>query len=1546
MRDRRLVMKLSSPIIAQQERLKVILQDEIGEDIFERLVAALIGNLLGIGIALAKRGFQFGGDAGPSGRQERRFRIETKRYCDTTSLSQRELLGEIDHALMRDEALEGWFLAATRPVSEQLETDLLLHGERLGVPVVVIDCKLDDQIWSLTALCTHSPEIVETLATLEAGNIVRGLKAEAELKLEQLTRDFESWQLGYERLRTLSHNQVDRIWRVPATAMARLGQDAAGGSRSHRVRRQGVIDMLDQWWTSGSTRGAMAVLVGPDGVGKTWAGLDWLIGDLNRQPIVVTMPSSFLGNARVASGAGVRRLIAEKLWELTEVRTIEFWIARLGRLLRRPPAEGPLLTLLIDGLNQVSEIAWIDLLRTLQDDPFAACIRVIVTTRNFHFEEKLRSLRGLAVRPVRVDVTDYSLPELENMLAFEGLRLSDLHQELVPLAKRPRLFALVVDFRTRLVEADSITPHRLLWEYGKDTLAPHRAFSEREWREWLQELAQRTLAKVRKFTSKSLSETAARPDLTQSEVFDRLSDLIDGEFVNATGGGYEPTPSIVAHALGLAVLMHLEELNAGTDVGEELDKWLDSIAGLDERAEVLRAAVSIIVARDEPAPDCTVTILLAWLQSQNFPEAHIADLRGLARPLAEPLLDSIAMMSYPHRSSRLRAVNAIRTLPRDDLDLAHLVIRKCSEWLNVVSRDVEKHASPDSEKARSTQLTVRIGRDSPGILQIIGHTVEIIDQRINASHEAIPSLLEGFPLAAAVSVFEAAALAYAIRNREEIWESLKWLVLLNSNDRAETTAAIRTRAFDILRLPPQADIHPDVPKRVAALMYWLNSTDEDNELAAAIVTPTYRGWTYQEHYLSDPGKSFVTLERRHAADVLKNSELSLFARLNRAKQLWLDPTFDPPQAVADEIIASADNFPINELDSHMSVGPADIRFEHDELFLARVAPETLASLVGRKLQGLGARDSDSRYWVGARIRKHAVLWDALAIEPARTLRTSSKHPSEAEENFVSSNLMMIEILDLPADQQVESLINAGLGDDLDLEEVVTEPSSGLIDRLLADLTNGNARRAQDLAVLLLLTRAALTANAWDWFLNRAFACETDPERSVAFQALWRFDAKRFGQVLIARDWTWTPGDTQIVNHFGSLAVAAAAGSFPFDELAPRLAPWLLLTIARERGQSPNETVLAAQLIDRALRHDVAVPELGSQVIIDLERREDDPFAISLIPSAREDDLDPSHALRVALDFDGQREARRQAVETALKRIAEARNAGADLFLASFKAEDFRALFHHAPDLIDAWSEGAATATSEFRRRVLLAEGFYFALCQAALEEKPDLGSILWRALKLIGCSGPIGRSKISELIHIPFCARQTPQSEKLMDELFDVRNATTDKDLFEIAVAATINGREDWLVKAIEEDRRSGVTWRLWRAEVVSGFRSGNGLPIEEAWPDGELGSAAYRRYQSGRWRLAEASARFWWKRYLEAQDTAHANSAWVLFVHNADRRALQWLKTELPQWRTGDKLSRLKRLHAVFNYQSLLREIEKHEAPLADTFLRRKTVRGINPWL
>ena len=99
-------MSLSKADLGNQERLKQELQHDSSASKLENLAAALISRLLGVSIAIAKSGFQHGGDAGPAGQQERRFRVECKKYSDATRFSDRELLGEIDHALARDEALE------------------------------------------------------------------------------------------------------------------------------------------------------------------------------------------------------------------------------------------------------------------------------------------------------------------------------------------------------------------------------------------------------------------------------------------------------------------------------------------------------------------------------------------------------------------------------------------------------------------------------------------------------------------------------------------------------------------------------------------------------------------------------------------------------------------------------------------------------------------------------------------------------------------------------------------------------------------------------------------------------------------------------------------------------------------------------------------------------------------------------------------------------------------------------------------------------------------------------------------------------------------------------------------------------------------------------------------------------------------------------------------------------------------------------------------------------------------------------------------------
>lgn len=165
-----------------------------------------------------------------------------------------------------------------------------------------------------------------------------------------------------------------------------------------------------------------------------------------------------------------------------------------------------------------------------------------------------------AVEPY--DTTIYG--EFDQMLALEGLSRTDFHSDLLPLACRPRLFRLVVQFRENLMESGDVTVHRLLGEHGRDTFGVRtgHSFSESEWRAWLAEIARNYREKgVQSYSLRELGESTARPDLGQHEVAARLSDIIDGRFAQKNPkrpGVFELDPVIVLHALGAALLNTLD----------------------------------------------------------------------------------------------------------------------------------------------------------------------------------------------------------------------------------------------------------------------------------------------------------------------------------------------------------------------------------------------------------------------------------------------------------------------------------------------------------------------------------------------------------------------------------------------------------------------------------------------------------------------------------------------------------------------------------------------------------------------------------------------------------------------------------------------------------------------------------------------------------------------------------------------------------------------------------------------------------------------------
>ena len=572
-------MHLTNAQHALLAHLKNALQRLTPKD-FERLVARLIEVRIGVRISVARSGFQHGADAGTAGRAGRRLRIEAKRYADETALNERELLGEIDHALARDPGLECWVLAATRRIDEQLDNSLRRKGEETGLPILTLGWE-DDVVGSLATLCAGAPDIV-TEIDAAAGSAAAALADIAGAQLDRLERELTEWQLGFETLRMATQLQVKRIWTSKRAALSHMQQNVAGGETPHFVARISVSEALTSWWAEGGD--SPAAIVGSEGVGKTWAAFSWLVNALDTQPLVLVLPASAFGPANHLGRSELIALFARQLQSITDAHDVAHWMARLGRLLKRPPEEGPVLTLVLDGVNQRPSISWLGVMRMLQDEPFAGRVRVILTNRPSYFDSDLRSLSKEAIYSAarRIDLAGYDDRELDSMLASHGVARTDLSPDLLALARTPRLLDLVVALREEFRDAGPVTVHRLLYEYGRKTLGPRDegVLEPEDWRGWLQTLADAQRKKLG-VTRLDLEKLLARPTRHPEEVRHYLSIIVDGPFARTdVKGEVAFAEPLVSHALATALIDSvMREGKSGPDaIAVVLDDWLDPIS--------------------------------------------------------------------------------------------------------------------------------------------------------------------------------------------------------------------------------------------------------------------------------------------------------------------------------------------------------------------------------------------------------------------------------------------------------------------------------------------------------------------------------------------------------------------------------------------------------------------------------------------------------------------------------------------------------------------------------------------------------------------------------------------------------------------------------------------------------------------------------------------------------------------------------------------------------------------------------------------------------
>lgn len=1534
-------------ISAELTTLKAELQSN-DDKLFEEMSAELFSRLLdGIAVTVSKTGSQFGADAGTAGLRGRRLRIECKRYRDTTRLDPRGLAGEVMEAVAKDPLLEAWVLLATKRVSETERNLANAAGEKLGVPILVIDWTLPAAgagISSLAALSASWPEVVERHMGKTAADAARALTPHVGAAIDNLRKDLQFWNIGFRTLRENSIQQLKQIWQDSAEARAVLNQDAAGGRKGvHLISRIDPMRQLKGWWIKPANVKSPAMVTGLEGVGKTWVALDWANTHSDDLPIVVVLPASAFLNGYYLSEAGLRELLMKSL-RTTAKSTLsdEYWRARINNLVQRPSTEGAAILLIIDGLNQQPHIAWATLADAMQGAALAGKLRLLATTRRTYFETDLRRLGALDPRPTQVAVGPYDDTELDALLHSHGMTRAEMHPALIKLASVPRLFPLVHRLKDNIALQSEASIPRLLFEYGRDVLQQRQqsTLTEDNWVAWLVERAKVYHQKI--MQTKKLAQPESYPDVAKSldsphlsreEVARRLSEVVDGGlFQNATGG---LTAKLVLQqdaailGLGLALLESLSSLSSHDfdSMQAELEKWLEPVAAIDQVTDVLRAALAVSSAtQGSDGHAITDSLLVTWVNAQNPTASFEQDVKVFGDAFPRSML---AVVERSTRNSQggtqFFAIQSLRALAKHRTDDWRIIAERMEEWASWLLLPTPEQVADPGHYAKRNQdeLIMRIGSVVLGTKVVLGSSLKLAYQHLGDAAAAIPAILEGHDLGAFAPVLRAAAVREAaqVDGYSRCWTGLAWLALVGGADEVKTRECLQRIAENMLEREPEAGVHPRLRHRVAALLLRL-SGDEPKEIQARTLDERFGGgWDYAADYLANPGSSYFTLERRHLVSVLSDASLEGH-RLDKLKPFLGDPSVTLPIDLLDDVEAALRAETFQGIDEHGQATAEEHRFERLEPVAARFLPAVHAETARRRLQVLAARVSEQKYWAALHAPQLLLTAGVDESDAIAGLRTRTK--LDSYENHANTWCLQLELLHKSVEEQLTALLSAeDFYYTINLMSVVRRATATQLLQFLDSNTAGT--KAAHIVLEVMAHQLTVDADALAEKLVE-YLVHADAElRTIAFVALSSCSPEVCGRKLLAINWKFDVTDP-ISAHYGSLSVALASQHFDFDEVLPIVAPWRWLDAACARGKDPAELLMATKSLLTLIRSaTVELPELNA--LVSMRTSDSGALARISVSERRMPNEDGLEGLRRMSQGEDEINRRMQELaKEAAASIQKIRNSGHALYLHAFTKQNVQQAYLAARSDWEAMLQGSDTLAPEFVTRVRAAEGLYAALCEVLLEEDPARGVVLWRALKVSMRTEVRGKAGIPELLHMVFRAPDGAEVGALRDWLTSFANTSTDRTLLDLIIAAQVNGREAWLDELVKVDTASPRLWRRKRSIVLNAFRNYPNIDNLD-WPEGEKDTSWQElNARMTAWTNVGVFARYWWEQFVSASTADEAFSAWTVFLSCADRRAHVWMDTIAKKMESGSELDRLRRLHVQLNRDLLERKLLKQE--------------------
>jgi len=833
----------STPVELLRRRLVKL---DATKDGFEGLITALVSAATAGQMRLMSSGDQKGVDAlsDPTNTSARRA-MQAKRYEKGTGFNLNTLLGEMVRAEKAYPDIDTWVMASTKALNGKEAQELTEHAHGLGWSFIALDWGAASGLPRLAVLCAAYSDITtKALPGADVQQALNAIKADSffDVVSTAVLADLRSEEVGLRAAAKHTHIVLDQIYSDPVLARRLAGPSPVLLVEAPPVARPGLSQSLQDWWNGDKQ---VVGLIGDEGTGKTWQGLQFMRGlaSVATPPVVVVIKSKRAEATKNGYEAVIETLAEMFAASYTKVADPKlFWQRRLHRWAKSDDKSVRVLVL-VDGLDELDPFDWVEWLAPLLGSDVASLFRVILACRTYDWSNRLAIAHSYSGLLDTIAVPKFEKGERDAYLVNRGINIAEVSDKVLQAALHPRTAYHLTRMAKDLPDLSRITREQLLLrDFQNRWHVKGGMMKGEDFRTLVQNMAKQAQDAALHQKAFSMTKGAVLEEVQDITGYDKskmrtvLSDLLSSAWCRPSTA--DPTKlefrdENLPDAVGMALASEI----IGKDIGEankHLDRFLEPWGADDILEPILRTCATTLMVEPTVSNDLCAMVLKRWFRVPFHNDAG-QDFWRRVHIFRPTLMLDFAEENGRHRHNWL-VEWGIANLWEDHPEARQEVEDRLRQWLvHDLLPKQRKHDNPSFERYVNRERRWQLGRAA--VLQRNGltqwHQALTTEPKSDSNRPALAVRAMSFlPRVPMLPLIREWALTTAAAGHSDIADNMAALVRHNKIDHDAVLVALRACANE---LPGTFGL--GVGRRAAAALLHLTGLEEDAIAAEALFKP-------------------------------------------------------------------------------------------------------------------------------------------------------------------------------------------------------------------------------------------------------------------------------------------------------------------------------------------------------------------------------------------------------------------------------------------------------------------------------------------------------------------------------------------------------------------------------------------------------------------------------------------------------------------------------------------------------------------------------------